>query len=139
MKKYIKNSKGITLTALVVTVILMLILTSTIIIKVKDSSIVSSLNNLYADIKLLEDKILDYYNDYGTLPIKGEKITTNPEGIEGDCYEIDLSKLENITLNYGKGTYESDGDIYIVNKKTLDVYYYKGVEYKNNFYYTYEK
>ena len=72
MKNYMRNNKGITITTLVVTVIIMLILSSTIIMKISDSKDVSKLNNLYADIKILEDKVLEYYNDYGTLPIKGE-------------------------------------------------------------------
>lgn len=138
MKKFLKNNKGITLTALIVTIILMLILTSTVMIKVKDTSMVSKLNNLYSDIKLLEDKVLDYYNDYGTLPIKGEQIELQPDEINGKCYEIDLSKLENLTLNYGEGTYEEDKDIYVVDKETLDIYYLKGIEYSDNTYYTYK-
>lgn len=137
MKRFLKNNKGITLTALVITIILMLILTSTVMMKVKDTSIVSNLNNLYSDIKLLEDEVLDYYNDYGTLPIKGEQITLQPNEIKGMCYEIDLSKLENLTLNYGKGDKE-DKDIYVVDKTTLDVYYLKGIEYEESVYYRYE-
>lgn len=137
MKKNLKNNKGITLTTLVVTIILMLILTSTVMMKVKDTSIVSNLNNLYSDIKLLEDKVLDYYNNYGTLPIKGEQITSQPNEIKGTCYEIDLNKLENLTLNYGKGDKE-DKDIYVVDKETLDVYYLKGIEYEESVYYGYE-
>ena len=52
-------------------------------------------------------------------------------------YEIDLSKFQNITLKYGHGNI-NDMDIYVVNGDTLDVYYYKGVEYKGNTYYTYD-
>ena len=58
MKNYMRNNKGITITTLVVTVIIMLILSSTIIMKISDSKDVSKLNNLYADIKILEDKVL---------------------------------------------------------------------------------
>lgn len=138
MKKYIRNNKGITITTLVVTVIILLILTSTVVIKVSDSKDVSKLNNLYSDIKILEEKILNYYNNYGTLPIKGETIAPLLSMEEGNnYYEIDLSKLENITLKYGHGNI-TNKDIYIVNGDTLDVYYYKGIEYKGEKYYTYE-
>lgn len=137
MKKILKNSKGITITVLVVTVVILLILTSTIIMKAGNYKNVNKLNNLYADIKLLEDKVLEYHNDYGILPTKGEKITPNRSMEEGEYYEIDLSQLENLTLNYGKGSID-DKDIYIVNKNTLDVYYYKGIEYEESLYYTYE-
>ena len=37
MKNYMRNNKGITITTLVVTVIIMLILSSTIIMKISDS------------------------------------------------------------------------------------------------------
>ncbi len=137
MKKFLKNSKGITITVLVVTVVILLILTSTIIMKAGNYKNVNKLNNLYADIKLLEDKVLEYHNDYGILPTKEEKITPNLSMEEGEYYEIDLSKLENLTLNYGNRD-AGDKDIYIVNKKTLDVYYYKGIEYEESLYYTYE-
>ena len=138
MKKYINNNKGITITTLVVTVIIMLILTSTVVMKLNDSSEISKLNNLYADIKLLEDKVLEYYNDYGTLPVKGDSIEPLLSMEEGEkYYEIDLSKLQNITLKYGHGNI-NDEDIYIVNGDTFDVYYYKGIEYKGNIYYTYD-
>ena len=137
MKKYI-NNKGITITTLVITVIVILILTTTVVMKLNDSSDVSKLNNLYADIKLLEDKVLDYYNDYGTLPVKGEPIEPQLSMEKGKkYYEIDLSKFQNITLKYGHGDI-NDMDIYVVNGDTLDVYYYKGIEYKGNTYYTYD-
>ena len=137
MKNYMRNNKGITITTLVVTVIIMLILSSTIIMKISDSKDVSKLNNLYADIKILEDKVLEYYNDYGTLPIKGAPIDPLLSMENGNkYYEIDLSKLENITLNYGHGNDEKD--IHVVNGDTLDVYYYKGVAYEGKKYYTYE-
>ena len=137
MKNYMRNNKGITITTLVVTVIIMLILSSTIIMKISDSKDVSKLNNLYADIKILEDKVLEYYNDYGTLPV-GAKEQELPASITEATkyYEIDLNKLENITLNYGHGNDEKD--IYVVNGDTLDVYYYKGVAYEGKKYYTYE-
>lgn len=137
MKKFLKNSKGITITVLVVTVVILLILTSTIIMKAESYKNVNKLNNLYADIKLLEDKVLEYHNDYGILPTKEEKITPNRSMENGEYYEIDLSQLENLTLNYGKGSID-DKDIYIVNKKTLDVYYYKGIEYEGSLYYAYK-
>lgn len=137
MKKFLKNSKGITITVLVVTVVILLILTSTIIMKAESYKNVNKLNNLYADIKLLEDKVLEYHNDYGILPTKEEKITPNRSMENGEYYEIDLSQLENLTLNYGKGSI-GDKDIYIVNKNTLDVYYYKGIEYEGSLYYTYK-
>ena len=44
MKKFLKNSKGITITVLVVTVVILLILTSTIIMKAESYKNVNKLN-----------------------------------------------------------------------------------------------
>lgn len=49
-----------------------------------------------------------------------------------EYYEIDLSKLENITLNYGSeynqaSNLTKDSDVYVVNDN-LKVYYLKGIE-----------
>ncbi len=97
MVKIKRNSnKGITLVSLVITVIILLILTGTIIYDLNLSNSAGELNNMVADINLLKDEILIYYNKYQEIP-KTER-TINVNGVE--YYEIDLSKLDNITLNY---------------------------------------
>ena len=120
----ISQEKGVTLVSLIITVIIMLILAGTAITSIKESNEVAPYNNMIADITLLEDKILIYYNKFGEIP----KIENTNQIIDGKTYyKIDLSKLENVTLNYG---IEEDGDvtdIYLVNDN-LEVYYLKGVE-----------
>lgn len=123
----IKSKKGITIVGLIITIVILLILSSTIIYNLNSSNKVAGYNNMIADIKLLEDKILVYFNKYGEIPKTSRKININ----NIDYYEIDLSKLNNVTLNYGQdyndGTELTDTtDIYLVND-SLDVYFLKGI------------
>lgn len=124
----IKENKGITLVILVVTIVILLILSGTAIYNYSLSNEVSIYNKMIADIKLLEDKTVIYYNKYGDIPKTDRSIQISGT----DYYEIDLSKLDNITLNYGKdfkgtGKLNNSSDIYLVNSN-LDIYYLKGIE-----------
>ena len=124
----IKGKKGITLVTLVVTIVILLILSGTAIYNYRLSNGVSIYNKMIADIKLLEDKTVIYYNKYEDIPKTDRSIQIN--GIE--YHEIDLSKLDNITLNYGKDYKGNDNlsnssDVYLINSN-LNVYYLKGIE-----------
>ena len=124
----IKEKNGITLISLVVTIVVLLILGGTAIYNYNLSNQVSVYNKLVADIKLLEDKTVIYYNKYGDIPKTDRNIHIG--GVE--YYEIDLSKLSNITLNYGKDYKGSDNlsnssDVYLINSN-LNIYYLKGIE-----------
>ena len=68
MKKCIKNNKGITIIALVVTVIILLILTGTVIYNSNLSKSNYKYNKMVADLDILSDKILDYFKKYNELP-----------------------------------------------------------------------
>lgn len=128
IKEKLNSQKGVTLAALIVSIIVLLILSSVIVKNIGSSNKVVAYNNMVADIKLLEDKALIYFNKYAEIPK-----TTRTIKITGkDYYEIDLSKLDNITLNYGLeygGTEEltETADVYLVNE-SLDVYYLKGID-----------
>lgn len=124
----IKSQKGITLVSLIITVILLLILTSTVAYNLNYSNKATRYNNMIADIKLLEDKVLIYFNKYGEVP----KTTRTIEINNTEYYEIDLSKLDDITLMYGKDYNKSENltntlDVYLVNN-SLEIYYLKGME-----------
>lgn len=95
------------------------------------------LNNMYKDIDILNERITMYYLDNGNIPIKGEKIVFNNSINPNDddkYYEIDLDKLENLSINYGKEKYSED--IYIINEKSHTVYYMQGIIYNNEKFYT---
>lgn len=123
----IKQNKGITLVSLVVTIVILLILTGTIIYDYTLSNN-TLYNKMVSDIELINDKILIYYNKYSEIPKTDRKISI--KGI--DYYEIDLSKLGELTLNYGNEfgeqvTLSNSSNVYVTDMN-LNVYYLKGVE-----------
>ena len=122
-KEKIKSNKGITMVALVTTIIIMLILLGVSINGINISNNAVPYNNMGADITLLEEKLLLYYNRYKEIP--KTEIVKQIDGVQ--YYEIDLSKLKNITLNYGIKYNGDEEDIYLVNDN-LKVYYLKGVQ-----------
>jgi len=138
--KFLKCEKGISLIALMVTIVILAILTGVAVNHIDMGTDIRNYNYMCADIELLESKILAYYNEKGTIP-KGNLIE-NPElggqasdrDTGGNYYKIDINKLSNITLNYGGG--KTEKDIYIVNEKSLEVYYLEGAVYQGTKYYT---
>lgn len=154
MNNKLKNSKGVTLVTLIVTIIVLLIVSNVTIYSVKNNLGIEKLKNMQNDIENLSDKISAYYNQYGTLPIiDGEY--TNINEIEtaelidknvdkGNFYIIDLSALENLTLTYGKdfknikNTSDKNTlkDIYIINETSHNIFYVKGIKSDGEMYYT---
>lgn len=146
MKYKIKQEKGVTMVALVVTVIILLIITNILIYNAKDSIHIKALTNLYNDIDKLREKVSAYYNEYGKIP--AEIKYTNEEQLQnlssvlstkndtGDFYVIDLEAMQGITLNYGKD-YEkakndrenanSYTDLYIINENSHNIFYVQGI------------
>lgn len=148
MKNKIKQEKGITLSTLVVTIIVLLIITSTLIYNAKDTVQIQKITKLYNDIELLREKVSEYYNEYGEIPAKikytnigGLADVLSKNNDTGDFYVIDLEAMKGITLNYGKD-YEnikkdesnanSYIDVYIINKNSHNIFYVQGVDIKNN-------
>lgn len=152
MKKF--NQKGISLVTLTVAIVLMIIITSILIYNAQIGAKVKTLNKMYNDIEVLSDKIATYYSTYGAIPVSikynnAEVIQTienaqqlSPNDNE-NYYVIDLSALENLSLNYGR-EYEGvtqdnatdKSDIYIINEQSHHIYYVKGITLDNIKYYT---
>lgn len=131
IKKRVKKEKGITVAALTITVIVLLIVTATMIINVNARYQAQKLDRLSSDLQLLEDKVWLYYTEHGEYPRK-----LNSSGEEnGQEYEIDLSKLSGLTLNYGSGI-EGEEDVYTINIRNGLVSYKKGIEYKGKVYHS---
>ena len=85
-----------------------------------------------SDIELLRNRVLMYYNSHGDVPTTGSGIAPTrlqrlPVNAADGHYEIDITSLENMTLNYGNRVHGED-DIYIINTRTLNIYYLRGVE-----------
>lgn len=161
MKKecYIKKNKGITMIALIITIVVILIISVTMITSISNYTNSSALMNMQADIQLLKDKSIVYYNSYGEIPsckkMYFENIATdkgsiiiyknsestninsnfieNRDSDDGDIYyQIDTSKLNNVTLNLGE-----EDDVYVINERTLNVYYINGIMSEDVMHYTY--
>ena len=150
MKSIIKQEKGITMIALVVTVMILLIITNVLIYNAQDSMHIKALTNLYNDIELLKEKVSEYYERYGEIPAKikytnlsdleNAKILSKNNDI-GDFYVIDLEAMQGITLNYGKDYEQIKNNeekaneyknIYIINKNSHNIFYVQGITIKEN-------
>jgi len=148
MIKLMRNEKGITITTLVITVLLLVIITSIISMNARDSLQLTKLTKLENDIKALNDRVAAYYVEKGELPVmKDAGFTYNKEALRkslndmstndgDDYYTIDLSKIDNITLNYGNNYNKSTTDRYIINEKTHVIYYLEGVYFDGDLYHT---
>lgn len=103
-----------------------------IYILVQNGIELNKLNNVYKDIEIIEQRIAIYYLNNGNIPTIGEKLSfdysINPND-NSIFYEVDLEKLENLSINYGKKEYGVE-DIYIINEQSHTVYYLKGIMYK---------
>lgn len=148
MKYKIRKEKGITMVALVITIVILLILTNMLIYNSQDNIYIKSLTNLYNDISMLREKVSAYYNEYGKIP--AEIKYTNTSGLssvlstqndKGDFYVIDLEAMQGITLNYGKDYEKVKSDkenansytkLYIINENSHNIFYVEGIKIKEN-------
>lgn len=156
MKKK-NNEKGITLIVLIITIIALSTLSATIILNTKELVNSRNITNLTNDINNLQQKISDFYNEYGELPVDIEytnisKLSEilNDKEKNSKFYVIDLQAMRGISLNYGrdydhvKNTNTENAnqyyDIYIINEVTHNIYYMEGIINKkdgeNNVYFT---
>ena len=159
-----KNNKGITMISLVITIIVLIIVTSITIYNGTAQLGIKRVNSLYADIDSISTKVAEYYLKNEKLPVfeneyidsidsqnKLEKIfkengaTTNITNAndKGAYYVIDLTKLDNLTLNYGDdykewtntSTSEDLQNIYIINSVTHQIYFPHGVRLRDEYYF----
>lgn len=140
MKVRFKNKKGITLIILIFTIVILTMIAGIVISNMDLGIDIRNYNYMCADIELLESKVITYYNQNNSLPITGQpfnaKSVLQDEATSRDnnnYYKIDLSLLNNITLNYGGGTAENQ-DIYIINEDSFEIYYLNGAKYEDTVY-----
>lgn len=143
----IKNEKGITLTTLVLTVVLILIISGMMGYYSTSGLNIKRINNMYSDIEQIQTEVDTYYLKNNELPLLNVSVSfsnfLNPND-NSEYYVIDLSKLGNLKLNYGKefeniksrNNLENYTDVYIINKQSQTIYYLKGIEFEDNTYYT---
>lgn len=149
-----KSARGISLVSLVITTIVLILLANVIIYNVRDELRLGKLENMQNDIENLRDKISSYYAQNGKIPasleytnvndIKNAGVISN-EVDTGEFFVIDLSALENLTLNYGRdfekvkdnsGDVNSYTDLYIINEASHNIFYVAGITVDNENYYT---
>lgn len=151
-----RNNKGITMISLAITIIVLLIVTSITIYNGLGQLGIKRVNCLHADIESISTKVAEYYLKNEVLPVFSNKYVENKQELEeifeqngakesddiinindgNDYYVIDLSKLDNLTLNYGEDYKQwpttSDANIiqnvYIINYVTHQIYFPKGVK-----------
>lgn len=148
----IKLNKGISLVSLVITIAVMLIITSITVSVSYNRFEINNLNKLKNDLELLEDKVSNYYLKYNVIPvlrkkddntiIKYDETTLNfnkDVRDNGNYYIIDLEAMDGISLNYGKEGFENPNtsdDVYIINQKSHQIYYVRGIELDGEFYHS---
>ena len=157
-----KKNKGITMISLVITIIVLLIVTSITIYNGVEQLGIKRVNSLYADIDSISTKVADYYLKNESLPIyENNKYVDSKEELEAlfrrngatenitnvndgeDYYVLKLSKLDNLTLNYGEdyidwedtSTADDIQNLYIINSVTHQIYFPHGVRSGNDYYF----
>ncbi|MBR3152301.1 MAG: hypothetical protein IKF52_01595 [Clostridia bacterium] len=128
----LKKENGVTLVALVITIIVMLILASITIVASTNLTKKSKLKNLQTNMLLIQAKAEEIYNkkEYGEISdFPGEK--------SGSDYSAACSALNDSEQEYTRhlkkdvqydGGLEVDSDDFYVNYKTGDVYSAEGYE-----------
>ena len=128
------NEKGITLSILVLTVVVMAILVTTVGISVSGYADVKTLKTFNNDLQIVREKTDVYYEKNKKLPVSGEVTSFNVAALLGDSrnendgekyYKIDLSLLDDMNLTYG--VEDTSSNYYIVNEESHNVYYYPGI------------
>lgn len=136
-----KNEKGVTLLLLVLTLIVLAIIIGTISYSSISRIKMRAYYNMCADIELLDEKIALYYLENKSIPIfedekligelipeySASNVNYNPNN-SGKLYKIDLSKLDNLSLNYTD---------YYIDKQSHTIYTSHGIDVtENDTYYT---
>ena len=151
----IKNNRGVALATLVIAVLVMLTITGTITYTSLETIKLRRLDDMYNDIRLLNQKVTNYHIENNELPTlensieyaniidvvtkeeNGEKKEINPNDDERKYHIIDLEKLGGITLKYGKdyekykensADIDKNRDVYIINEVSHTIYYVKGID-----------
>ena len=136
----INSDKGITLTTLVITIVVLMILSFSITASIKSTIETRNYNGIKEDIINLSEEIRVYYLNNGELPIDTSKTYDLKEyGVpdsdinqndEGNYYRIKTSLLSDVVLNNGGLENNEDNadtdDMYVVNESSLTVYYLAG-------------
>ncbi|MBR2289458.1 MAG: type II secretion system protein [Clostridia bacterium] len=152
----LKNRRGLSLTTMVVTVLIMLLIMGTLVYSAVDSVKVRKLNKFYNDLRQLDDAVEMYYLKYGQLPVDTTEtaIVAAKNNTKESLDKVDFVLAEGATkvvdqnsffnpndydVNAEKATYQYINldllenislnymDTYIVNEQSHTVYNYTGM------------
>ena len=138
--------KGITISILVVTVILMFTIATTATVVGTRTIQTALYEEFLSKIERVYNDVNKYVVDNKVLPTTSEIIAKEglPSGLKeelnnkkdasNNLYVVDMTKLKTESVNIGNGSVE-DMDVFIVAENTNNVYYLKGVEYRGKTYY----
>ena len=138
--------KGVTISILVVTVVVMFMLVTTSAVVGTRAIQTASYEEFLSKIIRVSDDVNEYVVDNGTLPTTSEIIAKEglPDALKAELnknndatnnlFVIDMTKLRTESVNIGKGSVE-DMDVFVVAENTNNVYYLRGVEYRGTTYY----
>ncbi len=145
----IKSENGITLIALAVTVIVMIIISVGLSATMTTNIEMKNYNKFKEDIITLSEATKLYYLNNGTLPVAMDKVLTSIDVPSKDknpndndkYYYIDMRLIPDAETYFGEGnkdgTFTSDdNDLFVVNEKSLTVYYLKGAVLNGERHYT---
>ena len=133
-KELLKQQRGVTLMVLIITIVVLLIITTVGVHTSLERLKANDINKMFNDIVLLEDKILEYYVANGELPVVQNISYPNIAEAGENAVNlkiIDLSKLGNTSLNFGRDFEKlkdettitsTNFDVYVINEKTLQVF-----------------
>lgn len=133
--------KGITISILVVTVVLMFIIVTTATVIGTRTIQTASYEEFMSKIYRVSNDVNKYVMDNKSLPTTSEVIAkeglsnvfkeelNKKKDVWNNLFVIDMTKLRTESVNIGKGTVE-DMDVFVVAENTNNVYYLKGVNYK---------
>lgn len=138
--------KGITISILAITVVLMFILATTATVIGFKSIQTASYEEFLSQISRVSNSVNKYYVDNQELPITSQIVAK--EGLPTELREeisnkhddlnnlivVDMTKIRVEGVNIGSGAIENL-DVFVVAENTNNVYYLKGVKYKDKTYF----
>ena len=108
-----KNSRGVTLISLMLTVMIILILTGAMIFNTKNQLQMKKVQSLSVDIENLNSKVDEYYLKYGELPI----LCNYTNKTDFNTYINSKAQNHNSELNSPPNV--NDGNDYVVMRNSI--------------------
>lgn len=139
--------KGITLSVVMIAIVIMLIIISSASVIGKNAISTANFEKYRSNISRVYDMVNHYYINNGTLPTTLEvivpsslnenfkKVLSDNNDLEDELFIVDISKLNDPSIENGIGDIY-DQDVFLVSKKSQNIYYLKGYKYKSVVYYT---